>query len=150
MAWRMRIRQVSGTGDAGGCCRGSDPRRGNAALCAKVVPLASPNTSPSRAPVARKTLDVKYGSVTMAEVFGPGGLLERCMPANFEVRRSQQEMAEMVEEAFRTKHHVIVEAGTGTGKTLAYLIPAIRSGRRVVVSTATKSLQEQLFNKDIP
>jgi ATP-dependent DNA helicase DinG len=100
--------------------------------------------------VARKTLDVKNGSVTMAEVFGPGGLLERCMPANFEVRRSQQEMAEMVEDAFRTKHHAIVEAGTGTGKTLAYLIPAIRSGRRVVVSTATKSLQEQLFNKDIP
>jgi ATP-dependent DNA helicase DinG len=100
--------------------------------------------------VARKTLDVKNGSVTMAEVFGPGGLLERCMPANFEVRRSQQEMAEMVEDAFRTKHHVIVEAGTGTGKTLAYLIPAIRSGRRVVISTATKSLQEQLFNKDIP
>ncbi len=100
--------------------------------------------------MARKTLDVKNGSVTMAEVFGPGGLLERCMPANFEVRRSQQEMAEMVEDAFRTKHHVIVEAGTGTGKTLAYLIPAIRSGRRVVISTATKSLQEQLFNKDIP
>ena len=100
--------------------------------------------------MARKTLDVKNGSVTMAEVFGPGGLLERCMPANFEVRRSQQEMAEVVEDAFRTKHHAIVEAGTGTGKTLAYLIPAIRSGRRVVISTATKSLQEQLFNKDIP
>ena len=46
--------------------------------------------------------------------------------------------------------HAIIEAGTGTGKTLAYLIPAIRSGRRVVISTATKSLQEQLFNKDIP
>src|SRR5207244_11120984 len=60
------------------------------------------------------------------------------------------EMAEIVEDAFRNKHHAILEAGTGTGKTLAYLLPAIRSGRRVVVSTATKSLQEQLFNKDIP
>ena len=50
----------------------------------------------------------------------------------------------------REKRHLIVEAGTGTGKTLAYLIPAIRSGRRVVISTATKSLQEQLFEKDIP
>src|SRR6202011_2658887 len=46
--------------------------------------------------------------------------------------------------------HAIVEAGTGTGKTLAYLIPAIRSGRTVVISTATKSLQEQLFEKDVP
>ena len=56
----------------------------------------------------------------------------------------------LIEKAFATKQHAIVEAGTGTGKTLAYLIPAIRSGRRVVISTATKSLQEQLFNKDIP
>jgi len=72
------------------------------------------------------------------------------MPAGYEHRRSQREMAELVEEAFRAKRHLIVEAGTGTGKTLAYLIPAIRSGRRVVVSTATKSLQEQLYAKDIP
>ncbi len=86
---------------------------------------------------------------TMAEVFGPGGMLEKCHPG-YEYRRSQLEMAEILEEAFAGKHHAIVEAGTGTGKTLAYLIPAIRSGRRVVVSTATKSLQEQLFNKDVP
>jgi len=59
-------------------------------------------------------------------------------------------MAEIVEDAFARKQHALVEAGTGTGKTLAYLIPAIRSGRRVVVSTATKSLQEQLFTKDVP
>src|SRR2546426_6225489 len=85
----------------------------------------------------------------MAEIFGPGGLLEKCHPG-YEFRRSQLEMAEIVEDAFRNKHHAILEAGTGTGKTLAYLLPAIRSGRRVVVSTATKSLQEQLFNKDIP
>ncbi|MGH8649791.1 MAG: ATP-dependent DNA helicase, partial [Burkholderiales bacterium] len=86
----------------------------------------------------------------MAEVFGPAGLLEKCLPGVYEYRRSQLEMAELVEEAFRAKKHAIVEAGTGTGKTLAYLIPAIRSGRRVVVSTATKSLQEQLFTKDVP
>src|SRR5260370_4028957 len=59
-------------------------------------------------------------------------------------------MAEMVQDAFETHHHAIVEAGTGTGKTLAYLLPAICSGRRVVISTATKSLQEQLYQKDIP
>lgn len=72
------------------------------------------------------------------------------MPENYEHRRSQLEMAELLEEAFAKRQHVIVEAGTGTGKTLAYLIPAISSGRRVVISTATKSLQEQLFQKDIP
>ena len=88
-------------------------------------------------------------SLTMADVFGPGGVLARSHPG-YEFRRSQLEMAEMIEDAFQRKQHAIVEAGTGTGKTLAYLIPAIRSGRRVVVSTATKSLQEQLFYKDIP
>ena len=86
----------------------------------------------------------------MADVFGPGGMIEKCMPAGYEHRRSQLCMAELVEEAFRKKRHLLVEAGTGTGKTLAYLIPAIRSGRRVVISTATKSLQEQLFAKDVP
>src|SRR6202790_2917966 len=87
---------------------------------------------------------------TIREIFGPGGALEKCMPEGYEHRPSQLEMAELVESAFRNKRHAIVEAGTGTGKTLAYLIPAIRSGRRVVISTATKSLQEQLFEKDVP
>jgi ATP-dependent DNA helicase DinG len=86
----------------------------------------------------------------IAEIFGPGGHLEKAMPAGYEHRRSQLEMAELVEEAFRGKRHLMVEAGTGTGKTLAYLIPAILGGRRVVISTATKSLQEQLYAKDIP
>src|SRR6266852_5828154 len=88
--------------------------------------------------------------VSMHDVFGPGGLLERCMIGGYEHRRGQLEMAEAVQEAFESRHHVVVEAGTGTGKTLAYLLPAICSGRRVVISTATKSLQEQLYQKDIP
>ena len=87
---------------------------------------------------------------TMADVFGPGGLLEKSMPGGYEHRPAQLEMAERVEEAFRSKQHLLVEAGTGTGKTLAYLVPAIRSGRRVVIATATKSLQEQLYAKDVP
>ena len=96
---------------------------------------------------------------SMQEVFGSGGFLEKCMKGGFdrsvvssdyEYRAAQLEMAELVHDAFETHHHAIVEAGTGTGKTLAYLIPAICSGRRVVISTATKSLQEQLFQKDIP
>ena len=59
-------------------------------------------------------------------------------------------MAEAVEQALTERRHLLVEAGTGTGKTLAYLLPAIRSGKRVIVSTGTKNLQEQLFYKDIP
>jgi ATP-dependent DNA helicase DinG len=87
---------------------------------------------------------------SMQDVFGPGGFLEKCMMGSYEHRRGQWEMAEMVHDAFEKHHHAIVEAGTGTGKTLAYLVPAICSGRRVVISTATKSLQEQLYQKDIP
>ena len=55
-----------------------------------------------------------------------------------------------MERALADKHHLIAEAGTGTGKTLAYLLPALRSGKRVIVSTGTKNLQEQLFFKDVP
>ena len=59
-------------------------------------------------------------------------------------------MAQAVEEALEEKRHLIVEAGTGTGKTLAYLLPVVRSGKRVIISTGTKNLQEQLFQKDVP
>ncbi|HUJ31702.1 MAG TPA: ATP-dependent DNA helicase [Candidatus Acidoferrum sp.] len=87
--------------------------------------------------------------IAAEEIFGPGGLLARRHPG-YEFRRSQLEMAKIVDDAFAKHQHAVIEAGTGTGKTLAYLIPAIRSGRKVVVSTATKSLQEQLFQKDVP
>src|SRR5579871_4801282 len=86
---------------------------------------------------------------TLHEFFAPGGLLSRAHP-NYEFRRGQLQMAESVEMALQERRHLIVEAGTGTGKTLAYLLPAIRSGKRVIVSTGTKTLQEQLFFKDIP
>src|SRR5262249_48208735 len=59
-------------------------------------------------------------------------------------------MSEAVEHALAEKRHLIVEAGTGTGKTLAYLVPVIRSGKRAIISTGTKNLQEQLFYKDVP
>ena len=72
----------------------------------------------------------------------------------FRVRPEQLEMVRAVEKAFQTPHHLIVEAGTGTGKSFAYLIPAIaqvlRARKRVIISTHTISLQEQLLNKDIP
>lgn len=87
--------------------------------------------------------------LTVRRFFARGGMLARCHP-NYEFRRGQLEMAEAVESALADKRHLLVEAGTGTGKTLAYLVPAILSGRRVVVSTGTKNLQEQLFYKDVP
>jgi ATP-dependent DNA helicase DinG len=87
--------------------------------------------------------------LNMRAFFGPGGVLGRLHP-HYEFRASQLEMAQAVEAAFSEKRHLIVEAGTGTGKTLAYLLPALLSGRRVVVSTGTKNLQEQLYYKDVP
>lgn len=86
---------------------------------------------------------------TARQFFSRGGILSKWHP-NFEFREGQLEMAEAVESALADKRHLIVEAGTGTGKTLAYLLPAIFSGRRVILSTGTKNLQEQLFFKDIP
>jgi ATP-dependent DNA helicase DinG len=86
---------------------------------------------------------------SLYQFFGPGGLLARTHPA-YEFRRGQLQMAEAVEQALQERRHLIVEAGTGTGKTLAYLLPVIRSGKRVIISTGTKTLQEQLFFKDIP
>jgi ATP-dependent DNA helicase DinG len=88
-------------------------------------------------------------SYTLYQFFAPGGLLSRTHPA-YEFRRGQLQMAQAVEQALEEKRHLIVEAGTGTGKTLAYLMPVIRSGKRVLISTGTKNLQEQLFYKDIP
>lgn len=89
----------------------------------------------------------------MEEIFGRGGLISRAHP-DYEYRPGQVEMAEAVLRAFESRRHLVVEAGTGTGKTLAYLVPAIAAatarGGRVVVSTGTKNLQEQLMGKDIP
>jgi ATP-dependent DNA helicase DinG len=86
---------------------------------------------------------------TLYQFFSPGGLLSKTHPA-YEFRRGQLQMAQAVEQALAEKRHLIVEAGTGTGKTLAYLLPVIRSGKRVLISTGTKNLQEQLFFKDTP
>ncbi|MGH9558537.1 MAG: ATP-dependent DNA helicase [Bryobacteraceae bacterium] len=88
-------------------------------------------------------------TLTVRQFFGRKGLLSEWHPG-YEYREGQLQMAEAVESALADKKHLIVEAGTGTGKTLAYLVPAILSGKRVVISTGTKNLQEQLFFKDIP
>ena len=86
---------------------------------------------------------------TLHEFFSPGGILANS-PLPYEYRSGQYEMAKAVERALSERRHLIVEAGTGTGKTLAYLLPALRTGQRVIVSTGTKALQDQLFFRDVP
>ncbi len=85
----------------------------------------------------------------MQEVFGPGGALARALPG-YEPRAEQAALAAAVDRALATGEHLVAEAGTGVGKSLAYLVPALASGQRVVVATATKALQEQLLAKDVP
>jgi ATP-dependent DNA helicase DinG len=83
------------------------------------------------------------------DVLGAGGRLETALPG-YERRDDQLALARAVERAITDRGYLVAEAGTGTGKTLAYLVPAVLSGRRVIVSTATKTLQEQIWGKDIP
>ncbi len=86
---------------------------------------------------------------SLEDVFRPGGLLGARLAA-YEHRPSQVEMAQAVRDAIANRHHLAVEAGTGTGKTLAYLIPSLFSTKRVIVSTATRTLQDQLIHNDLP
>jgi ATP-dependent DNA helicase DinG len=83
------------------------------------------------------------------DVLGPASPLAKSLPG-YEERAAQLAMADAVEAALAAERSLFVEAGTGTGKTLAYLVPAILSGKKVVVSTATRALQEQIFTKDLP
>jgi ATP-dependent DNA helicase DinG len=86
---------------------------------------------------------------TIEDVFAAGGPLASAL-SGFEGRTGQVQMAQLVERGILEGVHTIVEAGTGVGKSLAYLIPAVRSGKKVVLSTGTIALQEQLVTKDIP
>lgn len=85
----------------------------------------------------------------MEEIFGPKGLIAKHHP-KYEYRFGQVTMAKAVFSAMKGSKCLLSEAGTGTGKTLAYLVPALMLNKKVVVSTATKNLQEQLYNKDLP
>jgi ATP-dependent DNA helicase DinG len=85
----------------------------------------------------------------LGEIFGRGGPLARCVPG-YAPRREQQLMASAVRDALATLTNLVVEAGTGTGKTFAYLVPALLSHRRIVVSTGTRNLQDQLYSRDLP
>src|SRR5579862_5508542 len=107
-------------------------------ICLEDTP--SPGTKTA---VGRRTL------AGMHDAFAPGGALSRALPG-FEPRSEQAALAGAVERALSTGEHLVAEAGTGTGKSLAYLIPALESGLRVVVATATKALQQQLLQNDVP
>jgi len=85
----------------------------------------------------------------LEDIFGAGGPLQRALP-DFTPRRPQVHMAQRVAAALAQRTPLVVEAGTGTGKTFAYLVPALLSGLRVIISTGTRTLQDQLYAKDLP
>ena len=82
-------------------------------------------------------------------LLGESGPLAEAIPG-FQIRQQQQDMTEAVGHAIKNHSAAVIEAGTGVGKTFAYLVPAIASGGRIIVSTGTKTLQDQLFAKDLP
>jgi ATP-dependent DNA helicase DinG len=85
----------------------------------------------------------------LAHIFGPSGPLAQALP-NFRARDQQIELASAIETAIRDNAQLVAEAGTGTGKTFAYLVPALLSGGKVIIATGTKTLQDQLFDRDLP
>jgi len=85
----------------------------------------------------------------LEDIFASDGPLARALP-DFKMRREQLSMAQGVSAALAARESLVVEAGTGTGKTFAYLVPALLSGARVLISTGTRTLQDQLFAKDLP
>jgi ATP-dependent DNA helicase DinG len=85
----------------------------------------------------------------LSDYFGPGSPLQQFLPG-FQPRAGQAWMAEAIAEAVDGRERLVVEAGTGTGKTFAYLIPALQSGRKTIISTGTKALQDQLYHRDLP
>ncbi len=88
-------------------------------------------------------------TLTIEKILGENGLLSRSL-RDFEYRPAQIQMAGLIEDALDNNTQVIIEAGTGVGKTMGYLVPAIVSGKKTVISTGTKNLQEQIFFKDLP
>ena len=117
------------------------------------MPRSSPSTLVSLSPAPETSPRPPETLPSLYDFFRPKGVLSGSA-LNYEYRPGQYEMARAIEQAFAEKRHLIVEAGTGTGKTLAYLLPALRlareTGQRVIISTGTKNLQEQLFFKDVP
>ncbi|MFN8440759.1 MAG: ATP-dependent DNA helicase [Caldilineaceae bacterium] len=109
-----------------------------------------PKSSDSRKEAEKHKDDLaELRNCNLADFFGSSGPLAKLL-AGYELRPSQLEMAEATKRAILEGRHALIEAPTGTGKSIAYLVPAILSGKTVIVATANKSLQSQLFQKDIP
>lgn len=100
--------------------------------------------APQESPILNLSLEEK-----VSQLLSKGGSISLKIDG-FETRESQLEMALEISKAIKQKKSLVAEAGTGTGKTFAYLVPALLSGKKVIISTATKTLQEQLLTKDIP
>lgn len=114
------------------------------------APLSSADPIQTRETAeALKHISRELDEADLAQVFGPDGPLAQALEG-YELRPSQLEMAQAVKRALADPAIALIEAPTGTGKSIAYLLPAILSGKTVVVATANKSLQHQLFAKDIP
>ncbi|NLA74119.1 MAG: ATP-dependent DNA helicase [Deltaproteobacteria bacterium] len=92
---------------------------------------------------------MNFTSLTIDKILGKEGEISRCL-RDFEYRPAQIEMARFIDEALALKKQIIIEAGTGVGKTMGYLVPVILSQKKSVISTGTKNLQEQIFFKDLP
>ena len=92
---------------------------------------------------------MRNAAINLQEIFGTHGLLAETLPG-FAVRVEQLQMAERVAEAITSGDNLIVEAGTGVGKTFAYLVPVLLAGKRAIISTGTRSLQDQLYSRDLP
>ena len=86
---------------------------------------------------------------SLEQLFSPEGALAGAIPG-YRKRTEQVEMAQAIREAIESTGVLVAEAGTGTGKTFAYLVPALLSGGKVIVSTGTKTLQDQLYDRDLP
>jgi ATP-dependent DNA helicase DinG len=85
----------------------------------------------------------------LADIFSPDGALADRLPG-FSYREAQEQMATLVAEVLESRRHAAIEAGTGIGKTFAYLLPVLLSGRRAIISTGTRTLQDQLYSRDLP
>src|SRR5207237_5561963 len=103
----------------------------------------------ARAPAARRGASGFESMKSLEALFAPEGPLAAAIPG-YRKRSGQVEMSEAIAEAIESTGVLVAEAGTGTGKTFAYLVPALRAGGKVIVSTGTKTLPDQLFDRDLP
>jgi ATP-dependent DNA helicase DinG len=119
--------------------------RAGKSISQRLFPAAARDSRPRPVRSSRYS----YAMQGLSEMFARDGALARRLP-RYTYRDAQRRMAEIVAGALESGEHVGIEAGTGIGKTFAYLVPAMLSGRRVIVSTGTRTLQDQLFGRDLP